>query len=138
MQSRSAAAPADAFLAFDGGGASFRAGARFTRPLLTVLHPFTLRSHTCRVIALGDLARDVSVDFFLNKTRSAVPKIVWLGKVGIATDATPERGAIERFTTAEPSAQLRDIERAQLCSLKIRHSEPRVATRGIQSQLPAN
>jgi hypothetical protein len=115
-----------------------RAGARFTHPLLTVLHTFTLRSSTHRVVALRDLARDVSVDFLLNKTRSAVPEIEWLGKVGIATDATPERGGIERSLAAEPGAQLRDIERAQTCSLKVGHSIPRVATRGIQPQPPAN
>jgi hypothetical protein len=106
--------------------------------LLTVLHTFTLRSNTRRVVAFGDLARDVGVDLRFNKSRGTVPEIERLGEIGITADATPERGAIEWSLAAESGAQLRDIERAQTCSLKVGHSIPRVATRGIQSQPPAN
>src|SRR4029077_11536146 len=103
-----------------------------------VLHTVTLRSNTLRVVAFGYLARDVGVDFLFNKPRGAVPEIERPVEVGVATDVTPERGGIERSLAAEPGAQLRDIERAQTCSLKIGHPVPRVATRSIQSQLRAN
>jgi hypothetical protein len=98
-----------------------RVGASCTQPLLPTLQTFTLCHDTDRIIALCDPARDIGVNFRLNKARSAVPEIKWLGELGIAADAAPERGAVERVLASEPGAQLRGIEPAWRCWFEIGH-----------------